>query len=76
VPLAGVDQKHLAWPDRTGLFSVIELEAAVGHDQRNRNGVAVLGHCLACVEAQANHAHRSAIRDLLEAESARRLSAA
>jgi hypothetical protein len=52
------------------------LEAAVGHDQRNRNGVAVLGHSLACVEAQANHAHRSAIRDLLEAESARRLSAA
>jgi 2-phosphosulfolactate phosphatase len=68
VPFAGVDQKHLARSNVTRLRAVIEMQAPVCDDERDWDGVAVLGHGLARFETQAHHAHRPAIRDLLEPE--------
>jgi 2-phosphosulfolactate phosphatase len=68
VPFARVDQQHLARSNFTRLCAVIELQAPVCDDQRDWNGVAVLGDGLARLETQADHAHRPAVRDLLEAE--------
>jgi len=68
VPLARVDQQHLAGPNLACLHSVIELQPTARHDQRDGNGVAVLGDGLAWLEAQSDHAHGAAVRNLLEAE--------
>src|SRR5205823_12238 len=45
-----------------GLLLLREAQAAIRDDQRHRNRVAVLGHGLARLETQADHAHGSAIR--------------
>src|SRR5205823_7400756 len=47
-----------------------------GDDERDRNRIAVLGHVLARIEPQADHAHRPAVRDLLEADRAPRSAGA
>src|ERR1700681_403893 len=41
-------------------------------DQGHRNGVAVLRNVLSRLQPQADHAHRSAVRDLLEAKGSPR----
>jgi hypothetical protein len=46
------------------------MQSPAGDDQRHWNRVAVLGHGLARLEAQSDDTHRSAVRDLLEAERA------
>jgi 2-phosphosulfolactate phosphatase len=51
--------------------AVVEVEAAPGDDQRNGDRVAVLGHGLPGLQAQPDHAHRPAVRDLLEPKRAR-----
>jgi hypothetical protein len=71
VPLPGVDQKHLACSDLARLRAVVEMEATARDDERDGNRIAVLGDSLAGLEAQTDHAHRTAVRDLLESESAR-----
>jgi len=71
VPLARVDQQHLARSDLARLDAVIEVQAAAGHDEGDRDGIAVLGHGLAGLEAQADDAHRAAVGDLLEPERSR-----
>jgi len=53
------------------MHPVVEVEAAAGDDQCDRDRVAVLGHGLARFEAQADHAHGTAVRDLLEAKGTR-----
>src|SRR3989442_1297392 len=49
--LAGVDQEHLAGADCALMRSVIEMKAAHGDDQRDRDRVAVLRHSLARLQA-------------------------
>jgi 2-phosphosulfolactate phosphatase len=71
VPLAWIDQQHLAHADLAGLRPVVETESTAGHDQGDRYRVAVLGHGLAWLQAQPDDAHRPAVRDLLEAKRAR-----
>ena len=71
VPLPGVDQEHLACSDLARLRAIVEMETTARDDERDRNRVAVLRDCLAWLEAQTDHAHRTAVRDLLESESAR-----
>ncbi len=70
VSLARVDEQHLARANLGPFLSVVEMQRTDGHDQRHRDGVAVLGHVLACLEAQPDHAHRAAVTDLLEADGA------
>lgn len=71
MPLARVDQQHLTRSYVARLHAVVEVQAAAGHDDRDRDRVAVLGHRLAGLEAQADDAHRAAIGDLLEPERSR-----
>ena len=66
--LAGVDQEHLAGRHLALLGAIVELKVADRHDQGYRDGVAVLGNFLAAFEPEPDHAHRSAVGDLLEAE--------
>jgi 2-phosphosulfolactate phosphatase len=70
VALARVDEQHLTSADLTALGPVIEQQASACHDERDRDRVAVLGHALARQQTQADDAHRTAIRDLLEPERA------
>jgi hypothetical protein len=70
VALAGVDQKHLTGPNVALPRAIVEVKVADGHDERYGDGVAVLGDSLAGLEPEADHAHRSAVADLLEAERA------
>ena len=72
--LAGVDQQHLADADLPGMHAVVEEQPPIRDDQRDRNCVAVLGHPLAGLEAQADDAHRPAVGDLFEAEGTRLLA--
>jgi hypothetical protein len=51
--------------------AVVEMEATASDDERDGNRIAVFRHGLAWFEAQTHHAHRTAVRDLLESESAR-----
>lgn len=71
MPFARVDQQHLTRADLARPYAIVEVESPSGDDQRDGNGVAVLWHCLAGVEAQADHPHRAAVRDLLESKRAR-----
>ncbi len=66
--LAGVDEEHLAGADLARRSAVIEVKPAFGDDERDRDGVAMLGNVLSRFEPQADDAHRSAVSDLLEAE--------
>lgn len=50
------------------------METAHSDDQCNRDGIAMLGHGLAGLEAQTDDAHRSAVGDLLKAERTTRLA--
>ena len=68
VPFTRIDQQHLARSDLPRLFAIVEVEPASCHDQRDGDRVAVLGHGLARLQAKADHAHRTAVGDLLEAE--------
>jgi 2-phosphosulfolactate phosphatase len=70
VTLTRIDQQHLADADLSGDDPVVEPQTAAGDDQRHRDGVAMLGHVLARLEAQTDDTHRTAVRDLLEAEGA------
>lgn len=70
MPLSGIDEQHLSSADLALLQSVVEMKAALGHDQRDRDRVSVLGHVLPRFQSQSDHAHRSAVRDLLETKSA------
>jgi 2-phosphosulfolactate phosphatase len=73
VPLTRVDEEHLASTDCPFSVPVVKAQTSSGHDQRDRDRVAVLGHVLARLETKADHAHRSAICDLLKAERSRLL---
>jgi len=53
----GIDQEHLACSDVTMVSPVVEMQAAHSNDQRNRDGVAVIGNLLPGLQAQANDAH-------------------
>ena len=53
----GIDQEHLACCDLTTGCPVVEMQVTHRDDQRNRDGVAVLGNLLPGLQAQANHAH-------------------
>ena len=75
MPLARIDEQHLAGADLTGCGAVVEQQAARGHDHGDRYRVAVLGYDLARLEPQPNDPHRPAVRDLLKAERARLLAA-
>lgn len=70
MPLARVDEQHLAYADLALSRTVVELEAPARDDQSHRDGVAMLGHGLARLEAQTDDAHRAAVCDLLESERA------
>jgi hypothetical protein len=72
VPLARIDQQHLAGTDLSRLRAIVELQPPLRHDERNWNRVAVLRHFLARLEPQTNDAHRPAVRDLLKAEGTTR----
>jgi len=72
VALARIDEEHLARLNLTLLGAVVELEAADGDDERHRDGVAVLGYLLTRLQAQADHTHRPAVRDLFKTECAMR----
>ncbi len=71
---AGVDEEHLSDADLARLLAVVETKPSTGDDQRHRDRVAVLGHGLAWLQPQPNHAHRAAICDLLEAKRTRLLA--
>jgi len=68
MPLARVDEQHLACSDLTRLHTIVEVQATAGDDQRDGDRVAMLGHGLAGLQAQTDYAHGTAVRDLLEAE--------
>jgi len=76
MPLSGVDEQHLSSADLAMLQPVVKMKAAFGHDQRDGDGVSVLGHVLPRFQSQADHAHRSAVSDLLETKSAMTLARA
>ena len=68
----GIDQEHLSCCDLTTGCPIVEMQEAHRDDQRNRDGVAVLGNLLPGLEAQANDAHGSTVGDLLEADGTAR----
>jgi hypothetical protein len=68
VALSWVDQQHLAYPDLSLILSVVEMQVALGHYQRNRDRVAVLRNVLTRLQPQSDHTHRSTVGDLLEAD--------
>lgn len=72
VPLAGVDEQHLAGADLAGLRSIVEMQPSVSHYQRDWNRVPMLGDTLARLQAQADDSHRAAVGYLLEAKRSRR----
>jgi hypothetical protein len=69
MPLAGIDEEHLSHTDFASLQPIVEMKAALGHDQRDGNRVSVLGHVLPRFQSQSDHAHRSTVGDLLETKS-------
>jgi hypothetical protein len=68
VPLAWVDQQHLAGRDLSLAAPVVEVEVADRDDQGHWDRVAVLWNILSWLQPQTDHAHRSAVSDLLEAK--------
>lgn len=74
VLFAGIDEQHLAGAHFAGLLSIVEMQPAVSDDQRHGNGVAMLRHSLARLQAQSDDAHRAAVSDLLEAKRSRRFA--
>ena len=71
VLFARIDEQHLAGADLAGLLSIVEPQASVGHDQCDRDRVAMLRHDLAWFEPQTDDAHRAAIGNLLEPKRSR-----
>jgi hypothetical protein len=74
--LARVDQEHLAGVDRPFVRPIVEMQAPHRNDQRDRDGIAVLGHLLARLQSKSDHTHRAAVRDLLETKGAMRSTCA
>jgi len=72
VPLAWIDEKHFASRDFSLVGSVVEVQMADRNDQRYRDCIAMLWNILSGLQSQADHAHRSAVCDLLEAKGAPR----
>src|ERR1700682_3363463 len=73
VPLARIDQEHLAGPNLASLGAIVEVQPPFGHDEGDRDRIAVLGHFLPRLEPQTDDAHRSTVRDLLKAKRTARL---
>jgi 2-phosphosulfolactate phosphatase len=74
MPLARVDEKHLARADLARPRPVVELEPASSDDERDGDRVAVLRHSLAWLQAQADDPHGPAVRYLLESERTRSIA--
>ncbi len=68
MPLARIDQQHLAGADLSSLHPVVEVQASLRDDERDRDRVPMLGHFLSWLEAQAHDTHRPAVGDLLKAK--------
>lgn len=68
MPFAGIDEQHLPNFNLGPPLAIMEVQDTEGDDQRDRDGVAMLGDLLAGLEAKADHPHRTAVSDLLEAE--------
>ena len=47
MPLSRIDQQHLSRADIAFLQAIVEMKAALGHDQRDGDRVSVLRHVLA-----------------------------
>ena len=72
MPLAGIDEEHLARSDLALIGSIIEMQVAHGDDQRHRYRIAMVRNVLSRLQSKADHAHRAAIGDLLESKGALR----
>jgi hypothetical protein len=70
VPLSGVDEQHLTGRDLSLTGAIVEMQAADSDDQRHWDRIAMLRNVLTGVQSQADHPHRSAVGDLLEAKGA------
>jgi hypothetical protein len=66
MPLPRVDEHHLSRADVASIQPVVEVKAALGHDQRDGDRVSMLGHVLPRFQSESDHAHRSTVGDLLE----------
>lgn len=66
MPLARIDQQHLAGADLSSLRPVVEVQASLRDDERDRDRVPMLGHSLSRLEPQAHDPHRPAVGDLLK----------
>src|ERR1700682_1446502 len=73
VPLARIDQEHLAGPNLASLGAIVEVQTPFGHDEGDRDRIAVRGPFLPRLEPQTDDAHRSTVRDLLKAKRTARL---
>jgi len=66
MPLPRVYEHHLSRADLASLQPVVEMKAALGHDQRDGDRVSMLGYVLPWFQSQSDHPHRSTVGDLLE----------
>lgn len=74
MPLTRIDEQHLSRRDLARLRAIVELEPPAGDDERDRYRIAMLGHGLAGLKAQANDPHRTTVRDLLETKCPRTIA--